>query len=158
MPTTPTLILCEQLAAALEAAWEPVAPSAVAWHYFRRLGDAEEGEHRVRGRQVIIYPTGYDSAPETRGEDRYTHNVTVHVVERFPDADDPPRDWITERVDFVYDRIVQGFDFGRQPPAWNPKLVTESSVVTVCDVNRLLGAGNLFVSVVELTFSELRDA
>ncbi|HEY1191914.1 MAG TPA: hypothetical protein VGE74_30060 [Gemmata sp.] len=158
MPSTPTLTLCEQLVDALRTAWAPVAPSGVEWAYYRRFGDAESGFEETVGRQVVIYPVNYDNAPGTRGEDLYTHQVTVHVAERYPDDGDPPRDWVTERVDFVYDRIVQGFDFSRETPDWNPGLTTLSSVVTVCDVTKLLTSGNLFFSVVEITFSELRSA
>ncbi|MDY3555306.1 hypothetical protein R5W24_004447 [Gemmata sp. JC717] len=159
MPSTPTLTLCEQLVAALAAAWQPEAPSGVEWAFYKRFGDPESGFEDTSGRQVVIYPVNYDNGPETRGEDRFTHNITVHVAERYTGNEaEPPRDWVTERVDFVYDWIVQGFDYGREAPDWNPNLTTLSSAVTVCDVTKLLASGNLFFSVVELTFSELRSA
>lgn len=158
MPLTPTLVLCDQLVAALEAAWAPVAPSGAERAYFKRIGDASSKEDKLAGRRVVIYPTDYDTAPATRGADDFTHNVTVQVFERYEDGGDPSREWIDERVDFVYGAIFEGFDFTRQPPEWNPMLTTVSRAVSVLDVSRLLGAGNLFVSVVEFVFLETRDA
>ena len=155
-PTTPTLTLCDQLAAALAAAWGPVAPDGVERCYFKRIPD--EGAARLLGRQVYLFPTDYDNGPADRGEDEYTHRVTALVVERYPDAGDPPTEWTDERVDFVFESIVQGLDFSHDgPPSWNPKLLTLSADVRVCDVERLT-TQKLFHSSVELVFLEIRDA
>lgn len=157
-PTTPTLTLCDQLVAALEASWSPVSPSGVERCYFKRLGDGDDATTKLEGRRVLVVPTGYDNGPETRGEDGYVHRVSVLTVERYTDAGDPPTEWTDERVDFVFDEIVQGFDFGRQPPSWNAKLVTLSAAVQVCDVEKLVTGGKLFYSLVEFEFAEIIDA
>jgi hypothetical protein len=164
-PTTPTLLLCDALVAVLAADWDgsgnpPAAPSGPERAYFKRIGDADSGEdERLVGRRVIIYPTGYSNDPASRGEDDYAHRVSVQVFERYTDAGDPPREWIDERVDFVWARIAEGFDFSHSgPPAWNRKLLTVSADVVVLDLGKLLGAGSMFVSQVDFVFSEIRDA
>lgn len=155
-PTTPTIVLCDGLVSALEAAWSPVAPSGVERAYFVRLGDGEDGSTRLDGRRVVVFPTRYGLQAETRGEDGYTHEVTVLAAERYPDAGDPTRDWLDERVDWVHEQVVKGFDFGRDgPPAWNPMLYTLSADVQVLDLEKLLGGGKLFYAVVEFQFLEL---
>lgn len=157
-PTTPTLTLCEALVTVLTAAWNPVAPDAVEWCFFKRITD--EGTRKLLGRQVYLFPTDYDNAPETRGEDVYTHRITALVVERYPetDAGDPTRDWIAERVDFVHTQIVQGLDWSHDgPPAFNGKLLTLSADVVVVDIEQLT-TQRMFYSSVELVFSEVIDA
>jgi hypothetical protein len=156
VPTTPTLILCDSLVAALVAYWQPVSPDGAERAYFARSGDADAGELKLTGRRVVIYPTDYSNDPASRGEDEFAHTVTVDVFERYFDAGDPPTEWTDERVDFVHAKIVEGFDFSKGgPPSWNPKLVTRSADVTVCDTASLLGRGKLFWSRVELVFSEI---
>src|SRR5262245_38416216 len=124
------------------------------------MGDADAGSFNIDGRQVVIYPTGYDNSPITRGEDEYVHQITVDVLERYDDQPgDAPRDWITTRVDFVYEKIVQGFDFSHDgPPTFNRKLITRSAAVSVVDLSSLLGRNRLFFSRVELVFQEVRNA
>lgn len=159
MPTTPTLTLCDDLVSALNTAWAPAGNDGVERHYFKRFSDGEDTALKLLGRRVVIFPTGYDNAPAHRGEDDYEHRVSVLTVERYTDAaGDPPKAWIDERVDFVFTHVVQGFDFGREPPTWNKKLLTVSADVQVCDVEKLVGGGKLFYSLVDLVFSELRDA
>lgn len=159
MPTTPTLVLCNDLVAALVAAWEPTGSDGAERAYFKRIADAGGGAHELLGRRVVIYPSDYSLDGATRGEDEITHTVTADVFERYAGDGDPPTEWTDERVDFVWTRIVKGFDFGNDgPPAWNPKLVTRSVDVSVCDVNRLVGSGSLFFSRVELVFAEVRAA
>jgi hypothetical protein len=158
-PTTPTLLLCDALVAALVADWQPAAPDGAERAYFKRIADADGGDLKLDGRRVVVYPTDYGNDPASRGEDEFTHTVTVQVFERYPDAGDPPTEWIDERVDFVYEKIVNGFDYSHNgPPTWNGKLLTRSADVTVCQVGKLLGAGSLFVSDVSLVFSEIVDA
>ena len=160
MASTPTITLCDGLVTALLAAWTEGLNDGVTRCYFKRIGDIDRPETRLVGRQVFIFPTDYDNGPVTRREDEFIHNVSVLVVERYTDAaGDPPTAWIDTRVDFVYDQIVQGFDFSHDGPAsWNKKLTTLSANVTVCDVEKLTGGGKLFYSMTELVFSEIRDA
>jgi hypothetical protein len=155
---TPTLILCDELVALLAGAWGPSDPDGVERHYYRRWGDADSGEDELAGRRVVIYPQDYQSDAETRGEDKYRHRIVVQVVERYTDGGDPPKEWMDERVDFVYARVVQLFDFGRSPPAWNKRLRTDTTTVSVYDLQKLMSGGKLFMSQVEFEFSELRDA
>lgn len=159
MATTPTLVLCDNLVAALQAAWTEGAYDAVERVYFKRIADVEDPTLKLVGRKVYVMPTGYDNGPVTRGEDEFTHNVSVLVVERYTDAGDPATAWIDTRVDFVYDHIVQGFDYSHDGPAsFNKKLVTLSAAVQVCDVEKLVSGGKMFYSLTELVFSEIRDA
>lgn len=155
-PTTPTLVLCRDLAAAVAAAWTPSAPSAVDWDFFRRFGDGEDSATELLGRQVVFFPTRYAWEPGTRGNEDYTHHVTCLVTERYTDQGDPPRDWTAARVDFVHERIVKGLRFRRGgPPAWNPMLLTLGATVEVLDAAKLVGSGKLFYAIVELEFLEL---
>ncbi len=160
MPDTPTLILCDDLIAALLLAWtDKGADDGAERCYFKRIGDIDRPETKLVGRKVFLFPTHYDNGPTTRGEDEFIHNVSALVVERYTDdAGDPPTDWTDDRVDFVYNQIVQGFDFGRESPSWNRKLTTLSANVMVCDVEKLTSGGKLFYSLTELVFSEIRDA
>lgn len=158
MPATPTLTLCDELVTLLSDTWNPSAPSAVERAYYRRFGDADSGQDELQGRQVVIYPTDYVSDAENRGEDKYTHRVVVQVVERYPDDGDPPVAWMDELVDFVYQSVVQLFDFERAPPTWKKRLLTESTVVSIYDLTKLMNGGKLFFSEIEFVFAELRDA
>jgi hypothetical protein len=156
-PTTPTLALCADLADAVHTAWNPVAPSAVDWDFFRRYGDGEDRLTKLEGRQVVFFPTeDYDWQNENRGRDLYTHRISCLVVERYLDPGDPPRDWTAERVDFVHTRIVKGLRFTRSgSPSWNPLLVTLGGSVQICDLEKLVTGGKLFYSLVALEFEEL---
>lgn len=124
------------------------------------FGDGEDTQTRVYGRQVVIFPTGYGNEWATRGQDKYSHTISVLVVERYEDGYGmPPQDWTDERVDFVHTYIVQGFDFGRTgPPSFNRQLMTLSCDVQVCDVEKLVTGGRLFYSLVVLEFEEFIDA
>lgn len=155
---TPTLLLCDDLVSALQNDWAPTGNDGVERHYFKRFGDGDDTALKLQGRRVVIFPTGYENSPADRGEDDYTHRVSVLTVERYTDAGDPTRDWIDERVDFVFTRVVQGFNWGSAPPDWNKKLLTVSAEVQLCDVEKLVGGGKLFFALVDLVFSELRDA
>lgn len=157
---TPTLILCQQLADAMLVNWgdDKGTDDGVDWDFAKRFGDASDPSIELVGRQVVIFPTNYDNGPVTRGEDEFVHNLSVLVVERYKDAGDPPKVWTMERVEFVYLQIVQGFDFGRESPDWNPRLVTLSSSTQVVDTDKLMSGGKLFYSMTELVFSEIQDA
>lgn len=156
---TPTLILCDDLVTALQAAWTEGSDDAAERCYFKRIADVDEPTLKLVGRKVYIMPAGYDNGPATRGEDEFVHNVNVLTVKRFTDAGDPTTAWIDEQVDWVYTYIVQGFDYSHDGPAsFNKKLVTLSAAVQVCDVEKLVSGGKLFYSLVELVFSEIRDA
>lgn len=157
VPTTPTVVLCEQLASAVNTAWAPVAPSAVDWDFFKRYGDADEvAAATLAGRQVIFFPTDYDWQNAVRDQDEYTHHVSCLVVERYTDAaGDVPKLWTAERVDFVHTQIVQGLRFTRGgPPSWNRFLLTLAASVQVCDVEKLITSGRLFYALVQLEFLE----
>lgn len=161
-PTTPTVVLCEQLAAAVLAAWQassspPGASDGVDWDFFRRYADADQvGAAQLVGRQVVFFPPGYDWRSADRAEDEYTHHVLCLVVERYTAAaGDPPKLWTAERVDFVHDRIVKGLRFTRGgPPSWNRFLLTDAASVQTCDVQKLVSGGRLFYSLTELEFTE----
>ena len=156
-PIAPTLTLCDNLVSALSAAWKPVAPSKVARGYLERIDLSE-----VKGRLVLFFPEGYDNRPAARGLDWFTHRVMVLVFERYADAADSsvtvPQEWIDERVDFVYSRIVQGFDFSRGAPTWNANLTTLSADVTEIYDAEKLEQNKEFWCAVEIVFQEQRDA
>lgn len=156
-PTMPTVVLCRQLAAAVQSAWGPTTPSAADWDFYRRYADADAvGSERLEGRQVVFFPDAYDKASENRGEDVYTHKVQCLVVERYADAaGDPPKLWTAERVDFVHDRIVQGLWFTRDRAPWNRNLTSVSASVQVCDVSKLMSGGKLFFCLLELVYDEI---
>jgi hypothetical protein len=157
-PTTPTLILCQQLAAAVNTAWAPVAPSAADWDFWHRWADPDNvSVPAIQGRQILFVPGPYDWANSTRGRDDYTHHITCLVVERYTDAaGDVTRDWTSARVDFVHTYIVKGLRFTRSgPPSWNPYLMTLGATVEVCDVGKLFMGGKLFYAQIDLEFEEL---
>ncbi|OWY59353.1 hypothetical protein B7486_75020, partial [cyanobacterium TDX16] len=159
---TPTLNLCDALVALILTTWTGRGASDGAERaYFKDVADADGGNLKIEGRRVVIYPTGYDNGPADRGEEEYTHNVTVDVFEPYPanTAGDPTTAWIDTRVDFVHEQIVQGFDFSFNGPAsFNKKLYTRSAKVSVVNVDTLLGRNKLFWSRIELEFGEIRDA
>lgn len=160
-PTTPTLTLCDNLVDSLEADWLPAAPDGAERAYFKRIADSEDQRNKLTGRRVMIFPTGYDYSPATRREDQYTHHVSVLTVERYAGAGDPPRDWTDERVDFVYTHVVQGFDWDHRInsfASFSRLLVTDSSEVQVCDIEKLTSGGRLFYSLVNIVFFELINA
>lgn len=156
--TSPTLVLCQQLADAVQAAWNPAAPDAVDWAFFVRYGDVDgQGAPPLVGRQVTFFPTKFGWEPETRQTENYTHYVSCLVAERYADAaGDATRDWAAERADFVHEQIVVGLRFLRGgPPTWNPLLMTLAAEAEVLDVSKLVGGGKLFYALVELEFMEL---
>lgn len=157
-PTTPTLTLCDQLVAALIAAWAPSGDDGAERAYFKRWGDGSDPVSELKGRRVVIFPAGYDNGFASREEDEYEHRVQVQIAERYADDGDVPTEWADERVDFVFQRIVQGFDFSRVMPEWNKKLWTKSAEVRVYDSGYLTTGGKLFFSTVDLVFGEYRDA
>jgi hypothetical protein len=157
-PVTPTVVLCQALAAYVAAQWEPAAPSAVDWDFFRRYGDADQiSVPALQGRQVVFFPAAYDWENATRAEEGYQHHVQAVVVERYTDAaGDPPRDWTSARVDFVYGQLIKGLRFNRSGPApFNPALVTLRGHVEVLDVDKLMASGKLFFALAHLEFFEL---
>lgn len=157
--TTPTLVLCQQLATYVAAAWAPTGADAVDWDFFRRWGDGQDALKNLVGRQVVFFPAeeGYDLEAENRAEDAYRHRVSVLVGERYTAAaGDAPRAWTAARVDFVHTQLVQGLWFRRARPSFNPKLMTESiSVPRMYDREALTTANKLFTSQVDLVFLEL---
>lgn len=152
-PTTPTLTLCDDLVDAINAAWTPSDPDAVERRYLERI-DLDG----LRGRRVFFFPAGYDNRPATRGHDDYTHRITCLVVEKYPDAGDPPREWIDERVDFVHTQVVQGLDFSRAPPSFNRQVLTLSADVPAVYDAEMLTTKKQFWCAVELVFVEFRSA
>lgn len=159
MPSTPTLTLCDQLVAALLASWTDRGTDDGAERaYFKRFGTSQDPVANLKGRRVVIFPAGYDNGPADRGEDEYEHRVTVQVLEPFEGEGDPDVDWVDARVDFVFELIVQGFDFSRESPAWNPKLWTKTAEVRIADAGHLSNGTKVFFSQVDLAFGEIRDA
>lgn len=161
MPTAPTVELCDDLVAAISTAWMPTAPNSVERDYLPRYGDGENGSIVLtEGRKVVLVPATYDSRYETRGQDQYTHTISVFTIERYtPDDGLPTKAWVDERVNFVHQFIVQGLDFNRNgPPSWNTGLGTLSMDVLLFDEPKLATRGHLFVSQVDIVFTESRDA
>lgn len=155
--TTPTLLVAELLANAVQAAWNPTAPDAVTWDFFQRWADLDKAASAaLAGRQVVFFPVDYGRQSEDRGEDRYTHRIGAVVVERYTGAGDPPRAWTAERADFVHTQIAQGLWFTRTRPAANRNLISVSAEVTVCDTDKLTGANKLFAATVDLVYDEIR--
>jgi hypothetical protein len=158
VPTTPTLTLCDQLVTALAAAWSPTGDDAVERAYFKRWGDGHDSVSELVGRKVTIYPLTYENGPADRGEDEYEHRVGVQILERYTPDGDPTTEWIDERVDFVFQQIVQGFDYLREHATFNRKLWTKSATVRLCESSYLTSGGKVFFSEVEIAFGEIRDA
>lgn len=165
MPLAPTLTLCDKLVESLVADWVPVSPSGAERQYFKRITDEEELQGFVESlkletdeRRVIIMPGDYVSEYGTKTEDLYVHETNTLVVERYTGDGDPPREWIDERVDFTWQRVVKGFDFREGRPAWNTKLKTLSFEVEILDIPKLLGSGHLFYSMVVHRFEEMVTA
>lgn len=150
MATTPTLELCDDLVSALNTAWAPSSPDAVARKYLHRIDLSN-----LEGRQVFLFPTGYDSAPAARGYDDYTHRITALVVEHYGSAGDPANSWLDTRVDFVHTYIVQGFDYSHDgPPSFNRQLLTLSADVPDLYDAEKLATQKQFWCAVELVFQE----
>lgn len=167
MPTTdtPTLTLCADLVTELKSEWGPTGADSADWAFFVQTADSEDPALAITtGRKVTICPTlenAYSYEPATRGEDLYTHRISVLTEKRYQDPGDPPRAWIKGEVDWVYTYIVLGFDWDFRTgsiPTFNRKLVTLSSNVQLFDIEDLLEHGKLFSSQVDIVFQELIDA
>lgn len=162
--TTPTVALCDDLVAYLTALATPGVSDSYERAYFVRTADSDDAELKlVVGRRVRICPSlpeAYTYEGYTRGEDIYTHKVSVLVETRYTDAaGDPTTDWIDEQTDWVYTNIVLGFDFDKRDgngPAFNRNLVTQGAQTQLFDLDTLLKSG-LFSSQVDITFQELVD-
>lgn len=164
MATLPTLTLCDDLVTVLTAAATPGPKDSYQREYFVRHADAEDPELKVGdGRKVTIAPSNpnaYSYEPATRGEDNYTHRVSVLIEKRCVDAGDVARDWLDTEVNWVYTNIVLGFDWDFRTgaiPTFNRNLVTISADVKLFDIDDLLSRGKLFSSQVDLVFNELVD-
>lgn len=165
MATLPTLTLCDGLVDTLRTAWAPAAPDEVRRHYFVRTASADDEQSELtEGRRVTIAPAtdvgAYSYEGHTRGKDLYTHRVSVLTEERYPESlsGDPTRDWLDERVNWVYTNVVQLFDFDKRDgngPSFNRLLATLTIDVQVFDMEDLLSRGKLFSSQVDFVFQEL---
>lgn len=164
--TTPTLALCDDLVDQLVTAWGPSSPDSVTRAYWVRTSDVEDTALALTtGRKVTIAPsleTSYSYEAFDRGEDLYTHHVSVVVEKRYTDAaGDPTTAWIDAQVDWVYTYIVQGFDWDYRTtaatPQFNRKLVTLNANVQTFHPD-LIRHDKLFSSQVDITFQELVDA
>jgi hypothetical protein len=155
--TTPSLVLCANLAAYVQAQWGPTSPDGVSWDKFTRFAGPDDPNLKLVGRQVEFYPTqDYEWQPLTRKESLYTHRVSCLVVERYIAAGDVTRDWWAQRVDFVHDQVVTGLRFNAHGPApFNAALKTLRGRVEVCDLEKLLSRNKLFYAYVELDFEEV---
>jgi hypothetical protein len=111
VPTTPTLTLCDKLVELLVAAWNPADPDKA-----ERVYEAPVHADSVTGRKVYVFPATYTSEPASRGEDLYTHRVVFLVVEKYAGDGRPPVAWVDARVDFVWERVYQAFDFSHDGP------------------------------------------
>jgi hypothetical protein len=160
--TTPTLSLCDALVGVIDAGWSGQGVNdGVSRVYFIRIADVDDSSLKLLGRKVYVFPTNYSYAGFTRGEDQYQHEISVLCVERYTEArGDPPTSWIDDRVDFVYNNIVQLLDYDGRSGAtatFNRNLLTDNIEIQVCDVEKITGGGKLFFSLVNFTFVELVD-
>ena len=109
-PTSPTLLVCDQIVTYIRQQWGPKAPDEVRREYNLRIDFS-----KVTGRLVLVVPLGYVNNPSDRGKDVYTHRIGVGVFRRYTDAADPdvviPRDWLDTEVDFVNTYVAEGLDF-----------------------------------------------
>ncbi len=161
---TPTLELCDDLVDELITAWGPVSPDSVTRAYWSRIADVEDTALALTsGRKVTIAPSlpqAYSYEPANRGEDLYTHRVSVLVEKRYTDAaGDPTTAWIDAQIDWVYTYIVQGFDWDFRDgsiPTFNRNIVTVSAEVQLFE-HDLIRHDKLFSSQVDITFQELVD-
>lgn len=153
VPTTPTITLCEQLVTELQTAWVPTGNDEVLYDYIYRFNATN-----LKGRKVVLFPTGYDSSAENRGEDSYSHLITALIVERYEDADSPPKEWVTERIDFVFDKVVSGLDYFKSNLSLSGREIsTARADVTLYDPVKL-ATDHLFYSTVEFEFTETLES
>lgn len=150
-PAVPILTLCDQLVTELTASWAPQSPDSI-----RRDYDQPVIPKDIAGRQVVIFPAAYHLGSGTRGKDKYAHRVSVLTVERYVDAGIPLVTWADDRVEFVYTKIVRGFDYARKGKlefSGREIFTEEINDVEVYDVDMLVGQ-RLFWSEVALVFGE----
>jgi len=153
--TDPTITLCQQVVGAIEASWNPAEPHGVEWDLVKTASDDEVPSDRLSGRRVFVFPTDPDSVYATRGEDAYTHRLTVVVAERYDEGGRPPREWVAERIDFVYEHVVRLLDYGPDgPSAGDQKVRTVSMDRQLYDWDKLTQE-SMFFSVVSIEFEEL---
>lgn len=148
MPATPTLSLCDKLVELIRTSWQPAAPDQAERVYEAPIDAAKKG----LGRRVYLFPATYTSEPADRGKDLYTHKITALCVERYEEAGRPPVAWIDDRVDFVYEQLFQGLDFGRNGPLiWGDRSVVTRGIdpVDLYDAAYLVQAKTFWC---ELTF------
>lgn len=56
---------------------------------------------KARGRGVYVFRSERADQPATRDEDQHDYTLVVWVIEKYPDAGDPPDEWVDERVNWV---------------------------------------------------------
>ncbi|MDB5310677.1 MAG: hypothetical protein JWO38_4879 [Gemmataceae bacterium] len=119
------LDVCDSVVSMIQTAWVPAAPSAVSRVYDPDIGlTAEDVNTRLAGRQVLVFPTKYESPAQASRDMLWRkHRVTVLTVERYTDGSgSPPVAWMDARVGFVEQMIFN--------PLRNPALVLAGQLVT----------------------------
>jgi hypothetical protein len=99
----------DAVTAAIQAAWNPVAPSAVSREYGAEVILTDDDSDVLKGRRVFVFPTTYE-APEfvDRAELLRTYSVGIVIVERYTDdAGYPTKSWMDARVLFVEQTIYR---------------------------------------------------
>ena len=158
-PRAPILTLCDALVASLTARWATAAPDAVSREY---LTDAKL--ETLTGRRVWVFPAEYTDRPAARAEDLNEYRVAVVVTERYAAqaaaTSAALKEWADERVDFVRELIVDGFDFGRH--GVNGLLAVGARELWTAEIDpvevydpALLETKKLFWSSVEFVFQEI---
>lgn len=151
--------LADAAAAAIEAAWSPVAPDAVTREYAPDVVTNPDDPAVVTGRRVYVLPAGYgDEGFATRAELDKRYTLSVMVVERYADGPGPvPTAWVDERVAFVEEMVWRVL----RDPALTlldgdviPATEDTAEVTAVYDFAEL-PEKLLFVSVARFTFMEI---
>ncbi len=97
-------------AAAIGAAWSPVAPDSVA----REYGD-EEPTASFLGRRVYVFPMGDGEVDRiSRSEVEWSYRLAIVVAEKYDGVGLPTKAWMDTRVEFTRTKVYDVLNVDRQ--------------------------------------------
>lgn len=161
MPTASIFQVVDALVQTIADEWEPEAPNSVSQRSLAPSGVMSQ-LHELHGRQVYLFAGPYDNEPATRGEESWSYNVGVRVINRYEPAhaadSDEVNAWVRDEVLWVEEFIVDLLDFGTHGPflviGGTRELLTETIAVNkLYDPDRL-SEHKVFLSDVAINLRE----
>jgi len=147
--------VCDGVAAAISAAWSPIAPNAVTRDYV-----TEEIFASMTGRKVFVSPPIDDDEPArevqrpSRSEVINGFKVRIEIYEKYTAAGRPTKAWLDTRVQFV-DTVYTAIDLITPGAYLLSALWTETiEKVSIADM-QAVDKNKIFFAVLDFDFQEL---